>query len=215
MDARLPVEGIGRVLVILLGLLVLVDLISVGSGFMQLELLEAFGRGEVDPLAAERNDAREQAVGITYLLLFAVTAITWLIWFNRAYRNIDVFGGARSRETKWSVWAHIIPFISLYLPHRLMREAFTASAPASDDGARLVGWWWGLFLVSGVLGQINFRLFRDAESIPEFVAATEFAIFETLVDVPSALLAIAVVRTLSRWQTERGPGNIQLAKVFD
>lgn len=215
MNGRNEVDGIARVLVALLGLIILVDLLAIGSSAMQIELLEGFRLGEIDEAAAEANDSRESAVGITSLVLFIATAITWLIWFSRAYRNIDVFGGERSRETSWGVWAYVIPIISLYMPYRLMREAFTASAPEGEDGASLVGLWWFLFLVSGILGQVSARLLIRAEGIDAYITATQVSIAESVVGVPSAILAIAVVRTLTRWQTERGPGNIRLAKVFD
>lgn len=215
MEAKAPLEKIASVAVGLLGLMILVDLLAIGSSFLQIELLEEMAGGMVDQARAESNDARQQAIGRVYLVLFIAAAITWLIWFSRAYRNIDVFGGERSRTPKWAVWGYIIPFISLYLPYRMMREAFTASAPAGEGTGRLVGWWWGIFLLNGFLGQASLRLFLRADDIDALITATWVSIAENIWDIPSALLAIAVVRTLTRWQTEREAGNINLAKVFD
>jgi len=215
MSGRIELDGIARVVVGLLGLIILVDLVAIGSSALQLDLLQSFQLGVVDEAAAEANNARESAVGTAYLVLFVATAITYLMWFSRAYRNVDVFGGVRSREASWAVWGYVIPIVSLYMPYRLMREAFTASAPGGDDKGGLVGAWWGLFLVSGVLGQISARLMLRGETIDAFITATQVSMVESVVDIPAALLAIMVVRTLTRWQTERGPGNVGLAKVFD
>ncbi len=215
MDGRLAVDGVSKAVVALLGLLIIVDLLAIGSSVMQLELLDSFAAGNYDEAAANANDERQSTIGYGYLAIFIGTAITWMVWFSRAYRNVDVFGGVRSRETKWAVWGYIIPIISLYVPYQMMKEAFVASAPGPDDKTGLVGGWWALFIFSGIMGQVSLRMFNNADDIPSLVTATQVSIAESALDIPSAILAIVVVRQLTRWQMQRGPGNVQLAKVFD
>lgn len=215
MEERRSIASLGSVVVALLLFIIVMDVASIGSSIMQLDLLADFSRGDIDEAAAESNDQREMMVGLLYLGGMLVTAICFWVWFYRAYRNIDALGGLRSESPGWTFWGFIIPIISLYKPYRLMRETFTASSPSADDKHNLVGAWWALFLLNGLAGQISIRMARNADTIAELVEVTQVSILSNIIDIPTAAVAIVMVRTLSEWQERRAPDERRLAHVFE
>jgi uncharacterized membrane protein len=93
-----------RVTVALLAAGLLLNLIAVGSGLAQNQLLESVrGGAQITAERAEANDARQQLIGIVQILVFLATVVSWLMWQYRAYANLRLVG---SRETELSPgWA--------------------------------------------------------------------------------------------------------------
>ncbi|HEX5017699.1 MAG TPA: DUF4328 domain-containing protein [Actinomycetes bacterium] len=67
----------------------------------------------------------------------------------------------------------------------------------------LIGWWWGVWLLSGVAGQISSRLFFDAQTNSEWTAAYTSDVISQPIGAVSAVLAIRVVSLVAARQQER------------
>lgn len=193
------------------------EVVSIASDAAQLSLLK---QPFFTPDAVEANDARQGLVGIGYILVFLVTAFTFLKWVYRATLNSQGFGAVGMRCTPgWAVGCYFVPFLNLVRPYQVMKELWQISQDPKtwqlQDGSPLLGWWWGLWLVSGALGQLVFRLSREADTIEELRTLTTLSIVASAVAIPLTLLALTIVRTIAARQralvepspTEEGPGR--------
>lgn len=225
MSSFQPVRRLALATVVLLGLNAASVLGTLPSSLMQLELLDRMETSSATEEEITANDAREQALGIAKLALYVVTAIVFLVWFHRAYANLESFGHAR-RHPSWAVGGWIVPILSLFRPFQITREIWNASDPerasSAGEDARddvdlydatpsLVAIWWASWLLGNVVGQISFRLSMAVTSIDGLRAATMAQIASDLVTMISAPLAILVVREITRRQEivgARPPGSL-------
>lgn len=202
-------ESLGKATVALLGLNVLWEAVSIGSGSMQLGLLERMHAGNFTDAELEANDLREMLLGFGGTALFAVTAIVFLMWFHRAYSNVEALGHMRERTSGWAVGVWFIPIASLFWPYQMTKEIFRKDMPATDDEdvafkgvPPLVTIWWIAWVGSNIFGQVVFRL-SDTYTVSGLENATVMSMVHSVVAIGSAVLAILMVRALTERQ-ERG-----------
>ena len=60
------------------------------------------------------NDLRQQLLGIGYLLVFVISAITFIQWFRRAYYNLGTRLTDLEYKDSWAAGCWFVPVISLY-----------------------------------------------------------------------------------------------------
>ena len=179
------------------------EVVSILSDFGQMSLLDrAFTEAE-----AAANDARQGIIGLGYLGVFIVTGVAFLKWIYRANLNCRAFGAEDMEFTPgWSIGYYFIPVLNLFRPYQSMKEIWQASHnPAnwqSQSGSALLGWWWALWLISGFLGHMVFRLSMDADSIDELQASTGISIFSSIIGIPLCLVALNLVKTIAAKQEQ-------------
>lgn len=67
-------------------------------------------------------------------------------------------------------------------------------APGCNLETSYLGIWWALWLINGVLGNIVFRVFKDADTVDQLLTSTVLEIITTVIGIPLALLTIKVIR---------------------
>ncbi|MEX2173050.1 MAG: DUF4328 domain-containing protein [Pirellulaceae bacterium] len=207
-------SGRGRALfaMTMLGLFVVLYALGLATYLWELLLL-----GNLPPNAFIDSDSEpwvslghsQFAVGIAVVVAFPVTVVAFCMWIYRAHSNL---GALRATEiiysAGWAVGSFFVPILNLFRPFQIMVEIWRGSDPAelpagSPRPATLVGWWWGLWIVSGVLGRIGDRFARNAHEIPELMTASGLAILDAAVALALAVCAILVIRTIDRNQSLR------------
>ena len=68
----------------------------------------------------------------------------------------------------------------------------------SQQGSAILGWWWALWLISGFLGQMVFRVSMDADSVDELQVSTGLSIFASIIGIPLCIVAVNLVKTISQ-----------------
>ncbi len=67
-----------------------------------------------------------------------------------------------------------------------------------------VRWWWGLFLVSGAIGNIGARVAMAGDpTLEQLKFGSVASLISDLLDVPTAWLAIRIIGHITGWQNER------------
>src|SRR5215210_5701217 len=82
-----------RLVVIFLALNIAFDLVSAASLLLQAQLLLKVQEGDtVTQAEALSNDSRQQLISWLQMGVYVVTAILFLMWIHRAYRNLKALG---------------------------------------------------------------------------------------------------------------------------
>jgi hypothetical protein len=154
-------------------------------------------------------------VGVTLLqlVIFIATAVAFLMWVHRAYRNLPALGAVGLDSTPgWAVGYFFIPFINLVKPFQVVREIWHRSTPAGvadeDFGGvaarsgtpALVGWWWALWIIANIAGRASDRAVDRAGTIESMLLASRLTIASDALFIIAAVLAILVVKRIDEMQ---------------
>jgi hypothetical protein len=196
---------------ILLVLGMLIDAAAILSGLAQQELLSRAASGVgITHAEAVANDARHGMIGIFQFAAFLATAACWLVWLHRAYANLRLMGTERSDYTPgWAVGYWFIPILNLFRPYQITKEVWLRSAGRNAvesikglPPAAILSWWWGVYLISNLLGQALLRLSSRADTIEKLQRVTSLGIALDAIGILSAGLALAVVRRIDLFQKD-------------
>jgi hypothetical protein len=202
----------GKLVIIALAVGILVDLVSVWSGWMEIGLLERIAIGSFTEAEAEANDLRQSMIGIGQIAVYAATVVLFLFWIHRAHKNLAALGASDLKYTPgWAVGWWFIPFLNLVRPFQVVGEIWRAGGPSSTDelswknapGSPLLGVWWFFWLVANFAGQISFRLASRAETIDSILTADYAILAADASSVVAAVLCLLVVKEITRRQDEK------------
>jgi len=105
-----------------------VDIISIYSSFLQYKLLQQLQNNENVPFEIlNSNDTREQIVGIVYLAVYITSAVVFIMWFRRAYFNLNARKKCEHTEG-WAAGSWFVPVISLFRPFQIMKEMWVETS---------------------------------------------------------------------------------------
>ncbi len=199
-----PNAGRARAAMTLLLAILLLNLLSLGSGMLQYQLLDGIADGEVFPEEVlERNDLREQVIGIVFLVTYVICGVLFIRWFRRAYFNLHSLTTGLREGEGWAAGAWFIPIVNLYKPFQLMKELFVrtiellerSGTPHKRPDTSVLNIWWALWIASGLVGQTSFRMAMNADDLDAITDSTLVGMAANLVDIPLCLLALWLVRT--------------------
>lgn len=161
-----------------------IEVLSIGSSYLQIILLESFQNGEeVTDLMINSNDTREQWMGISYTILFAISAFTFIQWFRRAYYNLGIRTRTNSGEG-WAAGAWFVPFLNLIRPYRIMEELDRKTSHlinAKDTNftkynSSSITAWWILWIISNLAGRILTKASANLDTIDQLLYKTKIDI---------------------------------------
>ncbi len=204
-------SGLATILRFCLVVYMLLALIGLWSGWQQVSLLQRASSGDfISEEEAHENDARQAGIGILQFFEFIITSIIFLRWKFLSNRNVRSFGAEGMEYTPgWSVGWYFIPIVALWKPYQAMREIFKAAHPDFEEDWQqaphpgILPLWWALWVISNFAAQLSLRLSMRGETITELLMASWANLFSDLIDLPLAVVAIAVVATLTEWQSEK------------
>ena len=202
-----------RLLIVFLSVGIAVDLVALLSGTLQGRVLSR----ETDIESAELGKALLAAsTTILQAVVFVATAVVFLVWIDRAYRNLRGLGAHRLRFSPgWAIGAFFVPFLNLVRPYEIVTEIWSASNPdvgVTDEvlkqhtsaagryssKSRLIGMWWAVWILSGIAYNAAFR-FSETASTP----ATRAYMIADVLHILAAAFAILVVRGIDGMQEEK------------
>ncbi len=214
-----PNEQRAKVLLSLIWIVLVLDIVSVISSGLQYNLLQrALDGAEITNSAANANDVREGAIAIIYLIAYLSSAIAFIFWFRRAYFNLHQKVKNLSFTEGWAAGCWFVPIVNLFRPYVIMKEMYdeTRSFILTRDGSfqleltsKFVGLWWGLWILNNIIGQISYRIIKDADTIPGLINSTTFDIVNSIIGVALAIVTIRVIRDYSNAEGMLGSASIQ------
>lgn len=188
--------------------IVITSIIAIVSGWIEIQLLQNALDGEfITDEEAESNDLRQAIVGLLQTIVRIVSIVVFLQWFRRAYANVSRAGISTEENDSWAIWGFVIPIISLYKPYQMTKEMVTKmhERVASNSVGMtipkapyaLIGWWWALFLITNVIGNVAMRSIFDDETLEGLATSSQIYLFSDLADIPAALLTLFMIREIS------------------
>jgi len=102
----------------LLGVVAFIELLSAGSGVLQVNLLTRAKEGQpVSRLDVQSNDARQRVVDVCSLIAYLASGVAFLVWFYRAHANLSGLGAEYlTYSPGWAVGWFFVPIFSLFRP---------------------------------------------------------------------------------------------------
>jgi len=211
-------RGRARLAEIALGIHAIALAIGAASVFQEITLLRNVVDGEYAAMPdaefwalLDANDSRQAIVWRLYLATFIFTIITFLMWQRRIRKNADYIGITGLRfSTVGVVGWWFVPIMNIFRPYQVMKEMWQSNYHSVNEQPEwcnsmvsgLLGWWWGLLLVSGWIayGAGNLSLSRDPNLL---IAGGWMEIVSSAIGVLSAVLAIALVREITAFQESK------------
>lgn len=215
---------------------IVLDLIAIVSDFMEIGLLSGIQAGGVITNAeAAANDTRQLIIGVLQIVVYLVTVVLFLMWIHRAHRNLPALGAQGLKYSPgWAVGGFFVPFLNLVRPFQVMKEIWKASSPghgvsdfAGTSGtlgvsgtswqtapvSPLLGLWWGVWLLSGVLGQVAVRL-SSADTVEGLLTSSWMTLLSDAMGIVAAVLIILIIRQIDSRQEEKALGIVPPATLY-
>ena len=161
--------------------------------------------------------------------VYIATIVFFLMWLYRSFENLPAFGVPRNsikHSSGWAVGSFFIPFVSLVVPYRAVRELWNKSVPNSgtmfgdQSPPAFFPIWWAAWLLSTITSNVYLRL-SFSDQLSREADATLGAVTAAL-SIVAAFFAIKVVNEIDKQQIESsklmahqfGPQTPPLPELF-
>lgn len=208
-------SGRARWAVVALVAVIGADLITIGSDWLEIDLMNRVLDGEdvtFDEL--DSNDVRQGVVALVLLGALVAATILFIRWFHLAYRNLVPLGVPELRfKPGWAIGSWFVPILNLWRPKQIANDIWRGSdpgAPAEQGGGwtdrrtpALLAVWWGAWLLTGFVANAAARLWFRSDTPEDLRDAATLDAVSSGIDIAAALLAIVLIRRLTARQQER------------
>lgn len=200
-------EQRAKTAITLIWLILIINIVSVVSGYFQYDLLRKLSEGiVVSTETANANDLRERIIAIVASVTEVISVVTFIRWFRRAYFNLHLRISDLRFTEGWAAGSWFVPIINLYRPLQIMKELYRKTKELlltngvnlrSDLSTGTLGWWWTLWIISGILDQGALRISLRYQTIDDLITATVVGIISSGVGIFSCLITIRVIKDYS------------------
>lgn len=203
-----PNEQRSQNAILLIWIALAMNCISLISSYFQYDLLQtAANGGEISTEYATSNDNREQAIGIIQIIVFAVSAITFIQWFRRAYFNLHLRVNHLSHSEGWAAGCWFVPIVNLFRPYQIMKELFQATHfflkrnemhTREHLSTSSLGLWWTFWIIDRIFGQFVFKYSMKADTIDELTTSTIAQLISNGIGIILAIITINIITEYSK-----------------
>ena len=172
-----------------------------------LEMGDLFG---VAPAKSESLEAWQSLLWSAMYRSRIATAIPFLGWEYRAYRNLPALGHQRlDAKFLWVILCWFVPIMNWFCPLQVMNELYQHSHPLADGDERLrpipglLAIWWGTWLVTVAISLWERFLSGFFEVPTGGWLGVGLDIAYLSATIVSAVLAIRIIRSINRHQLIR------------
>jgi hypothetical protein len=171
-----------------------------------------------DLAAANASDHQTSAIATAELVVLVIAAVSFIVWFHRAYTNLFMLGAIQLRRGPgWAIGGWFVPILNLWRPKQIANDIYRGSDPEHPDQqptwsepvTPLLHWWWALWIFSGLMSRIDASKWTSGASLRRLRSAAGLDIATEVTSIVGACLAIAVIYTLTKRERERAAGSEQ------
>ncbi len=186
------------------------QIISSISSFFQYLLLKSVAEGySITPEVANSNDFRQSIIAILFAILYLFSVVFFIQWFRRAYFNQEIKFKSMASTNGWVSGAWFVPIMNLFKPFQLMQEIYENAEnylldkemiDEKKSRKSIIGWWWGLWIGTGVLSRISSSFLGSADDLGELIASTLFSIFMVVIFIPLSILTVKTIQNYNEME---------------
>ncbi len=199
-----PNDDRARAAIMMIWAVIALELVGVVSNYMQYDLLQNFSNGvEYSTEQLENNDLRVKLVTIIYGIFFAMSGITFIMWFRRAYYNLhQCYKPVRFSEG-WAAGAWFVPILNLFRPFQIMKELFDLNNYLlAKNGIKniktfpafYVSTWWAFWLINNAMIQILSKVSPEGDEVQSLSNESLFYIGQSIISILAGLLIIKIIK---------------------
>ena len=150
---------------------------------------------------------RENTLFAIKIILLVVTFVVFVLWFYRAYRNLDALGGERRYRAGWAFWSWVVPPLQVFLPPLIAVDMWRGSDPhikrETAVGHGVVWWWWSTGAVALAVGMKAQSVIHSAVTIDDVEFAAKLWFVSAALLVVSGMLAMRMVGDITQREEDR------------
>jgi hypothetical protein len=149
------------------------------------------------------NDLRQLIVSYLYLAIFIISAITFILWFRRAYYNLHQKVTYLNYSEGWAAGAWFVPIVFWFYPLQIMKELYNEThelleknqiQPKAKNNQLLIGCWWALWIIVELLSRYEFIKMRSATTVDDMLFLTNFSIVSNILALVNTVLIIKLMK---------------------
>lgn len=183
---------------------IVLEVLYGGSSLDAWFVLSKINNGEAVPLGRTTYVDLHQAIfGGLYLVIYIVAAVAFARFYYRAMRNLTLIGAAGLETSPfWSIGYYFVPVMNLWMPYSAICQIWRGShdpAKADVNIPSFVGWWWFFWLTTNLLGNISFRLLKDAGSFGDQIGNMDLYLVSLVIDVFNAPIGVVAAALVLRF----------------
>jgi hypothetical protein len=194
----------GKNIEIFIWIILLIEIVGLISAYLQYDLIAMAQVGlGISQSAAENNDLRELIISRVFTVTYIITIVLFIMWFRRAYNNLNRLGIETNYPEGWAAGAWFVPFLNLYRPYQIMKELYektyrnfkgTNDRFAVLEDINLVAIWWTFWVLKNIIGQISSKISTSAVTLEQIESATTVHMIYYVVGIITAFVTVKVVR---------------------
>lgn len=209
------ISGLGLAAIIMVGVVVVLDIASTWTTWYSYGVVRDYVAGVAGVTDADLTSADDISLVVAwvYVAAFVASGIVFVTWLSRARTNAESLCPAPHRRGRgWVVGSWICPVVNLWFPFMIVDDVYRASRPTnppdlfdlrSVPGARVLGRWWTLWLISLILDRIASTTWENALTTDGLHTAATVEAIESAATLGAAVTIIMIVRQINTWQDSR------------
>lgn len=144
---------------------------------------------------------------VLILVATIVSAVTFIMWFRRAYYNIGLRVNDLLYGDGWAAGSWFIPVINFYMPFQIMKDlykqtekymTFSMKEPYKGNlKTNYVNLWWTLWVISGLVNYFSIRMSWNIESTDLTTANSFIDLIGTIIQIALCVVTIVVIKDYS------------------
>lgn len=217
-----------KILITVFGVLAVLLLVGLFSGYNELQLLKRVQIGAfVSEDEANTSDLMQRIFGILQFGLIVTSIIVFLNWFRRAYGNLHRLRiNNIKHEESMSVWSWFIPIVSFFRPVQIMNEIWNVtqqniqkfdSSYRIKNGDLIIGIWWAFFIISNFIGKYILKSAFKDETLEQIIVSSQAMLISDAFQIVETVVVIYLVHQVSKMESKmadeiKNSGGIVLKK---
>ena len=152
---------------------------------------------------AEAHDLREGIIALFFMIVLIFCIVTFLRWTYKS-SQISHLSGAKDLifSPGWSVGWYFIPIATLWKPFQAFKQIYQVSIQITDwknvPIPSNLRWWWGLFIVSGIINNMLFRIYLSFDIYSDYSSIFIIEIIVSVMEAACCLIIIKIVKDISQ-----------------
>lgn len=202
-----PNKQRSKIAITLIWIVMVIDVIALFSNYFEYNLAQKVLHDDyVSRTDISANESRQLIIEIIYWIASVLSAVTFILWFRRAYYNLHELVEGLTYDEGWAAGSWFVPIINVYRPYVIMKELYLETKNLltskkiefnQNFNTASLSYWWGLWIITMFIGNIVTRYSESAETLDVFAAWTLLSMVLNVIMIPCSIITVKVIKDYS------------------